>query len=510
MSSKSANIHNFSKNVFYFGLLQIINLLVGLVLPRLFLSTYGSEVNGVISTANNFISYFTYIEAGLGAALMHALYKPLAEKNYNDISCIVTYSAKSYRRISFIYFILVVVLSFLFPLVSHDTSMNYIEFSLLFFVIGLYGAIDFFTMAKYRVLLVADKKEYIVSIAGIVAQLMRFVLVAYALTLNISVVAVKCLPIITLLIRSTILKIYIKKKYPTVVFNCQDVTPPHRDVKKRWDAMLLQISINASITLPTIIISQVLGYKEANVFAMYYLVCNAIVALVSAFSSGIAPILGQAIAKDVDITGPYNLYEYFIAIVLTTFFSIGAVLILPFIQLYTSVVSDINYSVAAYGILIMIWGALHTFRIPYTAVVNAAALYTENRILNIVNILLLVTTGIAFTILWGIIGTLLSMLIVAIQRNVCMVLILKKDISAIDHRKSLKRMGLMTCIILISYFVSVLLQVSKYIGNWSQWIMWAFPTGVFCILITVGLFYLIERQSTKVFFNYIFNKVKRR
>lgn len=67
-------------NMMSYAVLQIVNMMVGLFLPRLYLAVYGSEINGVVSTVNSFISYFSYLEAGLGLTLIHSLFKPLAKK----------------------------------------------------------------------------------------------------------------------------------------------------------------------------------------------------------------------------------------------------------------------------------------------------------------------------------------------------------------------------------------------------------------------------------------------
>ena len=73
-------------NMLSYASLQIINMLVGLFLPRLYLAMYGSEINGIISTVNSFTSYFTYIEAGIGLTLIHSLFKPLAENDTSSLN----------------------------------------------------------------------------------------------------------------------------------------------------------------------------------------------------------------------------------------------------------------------------------------------------------------------------------------------------------------------------------------------------------------------------------------
>ena len=404
-------------NMTSYAALQIVNMLVGLFLPRLYLAVYGSEVNGIISTANSFISYFSYLEAGIGLTLIHSLFKPLAENNAEQTNGVLSYSQKQYRRISEVYFILVVVLSLLFPLFSSSDALERWEFASLVFVIGAYGALDFFTMAKYRVLLTADRKEYVISNAFIVAQLLRFCFVWLLLQFNISVVFVKIVPILTLLIRSLILRIYIKRNYPDVNYDA----PPTRDLSvtnNRWDALLLQISINTSVSLPTIIISQVLGFKEANVYSVYSMIASTMISIVSALSSGVAPKMGQSLSRGEDVTESYRIYDFSVSLIISIVFSTMVVMTIPFVKLYTNVVDDVNYVYPLYAVLISVWAALYSYRIPMTAVINAAGIYRENRLSNIVNLVLQVVAGIVGALFWGIIGVLVVMILASIQRNV--------------------------------------------------------------------------------------------
>ena len=288
----STNTKKILINFASYGLLQIVNILVGFILPRLYLQIYGSEINGVIATINNFISYFSYVEAGLGLTLMYALYKPLAENNYDSINQIVTTTKKTYRKISIIYFTLVVIFAIVFPLLSEKTQLSYLDFSLLIVVISAYGAFDYLFMSKYRLLLTADQKEYVISIAMSIAQVLRFIFVFLLLKIdNISVVVVKIAPVLTIFIRTILLRIYVKKHYPNVKFNVNS----KYDIKKTSNisALLLQMSISLNLTLPAILVSQMVGYKESSVFSVYYMVISTVISFASIFSSGIAPTLGK-------------------------------------------------------------------------------------------------------------------------------------------------------------------------------------------------------------------------
>ena len=483
-------------NMTSYAALQIVNMLVGLFLPRLYLAVYGSEVNGVISTANSFISYFSYLEAGIGLTLIHALFKPLAENNTEHTSGILSYAQKQYRRISGIYFILVVALSFLFPLFSSSEALSKFEFASLVFVIGAYGAIDFYTMAKYRVLLTADRKEYVISNAFIVAQLLRFCFVWLLLQFNISVVFVKIVPILTLLVRSLILRVYIKRNYPLIDY----IAPPTDDLSvtsNRWDALLLQISINTSISLPTIVVSQVLGFKEANVYAVYSMVASAVISIVSALSSGVAPKMGQSLSRGEDVTESYGIYEFVVSLIIAIVFSTMSVMTIPFVELYTNVVDDVNYIYPLYAILISIWAALYSCRIPMTAVINAAGIYKENRMANIVNLVLQVVIGIIGALLGGIGGVLVVMILASLQRNIWFGYVNSKYLL----HNGIKMSVIYQCAIMLLISASGLLaekimaQIKFGILSWC-----VVSAAVFAaeVLICLTIFFIIDRNSTKL------------
>lgn len=48
-----------------FGVIQqVLTLIFGLIVPRLFIQTFGSEMNGLLSSLGNIYSYLALVEAG--------------------------------------------------------------------------------------------------------------------------------------------------------------------------------------------------------------------------------------------------------------------------------------------------------------------------------------------------------------------------------------------------------------------------------------------------------------
>ena len=77
-------------NIFFGMLSQIISIALGIMIPRLVLVNLGSESNGLLSSINQAMVYLNLLEAGIGTATLQALYKPVAERNTQDINCILS------------------------------------------------------------------------------------------------------------------------------------------------------------------------------------------------------------------------------------------------------------------------------------------------------------------------------------------------------------------------------------------------------------------------------------
>ena len=58
---------------------QIIALILGIIVPKLILVNYGSEINGLLSSVTNIYAYIAIVEAGVAAASCQALYKPIVQ-----------------------------------------------------------------------------------------------------------------------------------------------------------------------------------------------------------------------------------------------------------------------------------------------------------------------------------------------------------------------------------------------------------------------------------------------
>ena len=57
---------------------QLIIIALGLIVPRIMITNYGSDTNGLTNTLTQIFSYIALLESGIGQSTRNALYKPIS------------------------------------------------------------------------------------------------------------------------------------------------------------------------------------------------------------------------------------------------------------------------------------------------------------------------------------------------------------------------------------------------------------------------------------------------
>ena len=74
---------------------QVVVIICGMILPKAMIAGFGSELYGATTSITDFLGYIALLEGGVGGVARAALYKPLAQQDYREISNIV-YSIKNF------------------------------------------------------------------------------------------------------------------------------------------------------------------------------------------------------------------------------------------------------------------------------------------------------------------------------------------------------------------------------------------------------------------------------
>jgi len=489
MRSKKA-FKNFIANI----IMQLVTAIIGFILPRYFLTVYGSTINGLVSSLKQFISYINIVEAGVGTASIVALYTPLAKHDIKEVNAILSATRIFYKKSGYIFALLVVSLAITYPLFV-NTQINYsITFWLVIILAGS-GVIEFFIIGKYRVLLTADQKSYVVSILQTVATILNAVISIIFMKLGFNVVIVQAVAVVVYASRSVFLVFYVNKKYPYVNLMAK---PDMGAIHKKWDVLFHQIAGLIVNNTPVVILTVFSNLKEVSVYSIYYMATKAVHLIVTSFNSGLMSGFGEVIAigdKDT-LQKSYRLYEYIYYLVLAWAYTSAGLMLNSFVQIYTRGVQDVNYVRPYVAILFIIVGVANNIRIPPLTIINAAGHFGETKYRALWEAIINLSVSVALVKPYGIIGVLLGSICSFAYRTIDFIIYTNKHIILQSSAKTLCR--LINNIVLSCISIFLFIQIFKMqINNFIEWVLWSCIVGIVTLLIIVLGNSILEPDSMK-------------
>ena len=102
--------------------------------------------------------------------------------------------------------------------------------------------------------------------------------------------------------------------------------------------------------------------------------------------------------------------EWLMHLLVTFSFSCTAVLILPFVNIYTKEISDANYIVPAFSLLISAAQASYCLRLPYNMMVLAAGHYRQTQWSAIIEAMINIIVSVVLVRRFGLVGVAVGIL----------------------------------------------------------------------------------------------------
>ena len=410
MRSKKA-IKNIVTSIFQ----QIITFICGLIVPRAIIGTFGSSVNGLISSITQFLSYITLLEAGIGPVIKSALYKPIAKKDKSEIEKILKASQKFFRVISLIFVIYLIILCFVYPQIVAN-QFDYMYTVSLIIIISISTFAEYFFGMIYKLYLKAEQKTYVTSIIQSGTTVLNAILVVILIKLNASIQIVKLCSAFVFVLRPIIQNIYVKKKYN---INFNNVKEKY-NLKQKWDGLSQHIAAiirnNTDVAILTIFTST----AEVSVYAVYLLVINGIRNIVQAFTDGVDASFGDMIAKGEKqlLNKNFRTYEMFYYTIITIVYIVTMIMILPFVQVYVKGVTDVNYYRPAFAMIFILSELCNSIRLPYNSLTLAAGHFKETRVGAWIESFLNLIISIILVVKFGMVGVVIGTLIAISVRTI--------------------------------------------------------------------------------------------
>ena len=284
-----------SFKIFCFGVIsQIVTLLLGIIIPRLVIVNFGSDVNGLLSSVKQIFVYVSLLEAGIGTAALQALYAPIAADDKAQISGIMAATDRYYKRTGIFYGIAVVLLSFIYPIVVKSDISNIVVVAIIVFQ-GMSGVIKYFFQGKLAILLRVDGKSYITTNATTIVNVASHLVQIILILSGFNIVAVQFAYFIINLLQMLYITYYVKKHYAWLDLKCE---PDYSSLKQSKNVIVHQISGLIFNNTDILLLTYFCGLKIVSVYSLYTLIISCVSNIIDSICSSVEFVLGQAFNSD--------------------------------------------------------------------------------------------------------------------------------------------------------------------------------------------------------------------
>lgn len=482
--------------------LQFVSLICGLIVPRLILSNYGSAYNGITSSITHFISCVALMKAGLGGVTRAALYKPLAENDHVAVSEVLYESELYIRKVAKIFLVGVIFFAAIYPIWTTDEFSWFFSFSLIL-IISLTTFFNYYFCYARSVLLEADQKIRIWSIAEISSTILNTIIAAILIESGATIHVVKLGSAVAFLVTPLIVYRYTDKHYHII----RNVRPKENRIEQRWDAFAHELAdfINGNIDVITITIFQ--NIKEVSVYAVYAYVITAIRRVVLDAVSGFNAAFGNMYAEKMYGAMRENLkvYELVLFSIVTIIYSVAAVMITPFVLIYTSEITDADYNRVLFGILLIFANVFTCFRVPYNSITTAVGRFRETKKIAYLEAGINVLVSVICVMKWGIVGVTIGTLAAAIFRSTMFAFYLGRNIIPRSCIHYILHVIVSICTMLVILLIGN--NIMSDVSSITMWIVKAFLMTLIAVVLTVLTDVFIWKNDCALFVKKLFSVV---
>lgn len=496
MGDSNGRIQRLFKNTGSSLFYQVITILCGFILPRVILKAYGSDVNGLINSISQFLTVITLLDLGVGEVVRSHLYRPLLNKDYITISGIIISARKFFRKLAAILLIYVCILIVVFPFIT-DNEFDHLYTAVLVIAMSISSFTQYYFGMVNNLLLSADQKGYVQYNIQTITLIINTILCTIFIKLGFSIQFVKIITAFVYLIRPLYLQYYVDKHYAIDY----KTTIKGEPIKQKWNGVAQHMSTVILNHTDTVVLTLLGTLAEVSIYSVYHLVVYGIKNLFDSMVTGVKPLLGELWARGNrnDLRNIFNLIEWVLHSATVFFFGCMAVLIVPFVSVYTSGVVDANYIQPVFAYLITAAYAVHCLRLPYNMLILAAGHFKQTQLFYTIAAALNVIVSVASVQKFGLIGVSMGTLCAMLFHTIWTALYGEKHLLHRNIKMYLKQI----IVDVITVIVCVLVCKTYYLFKVSyfEWFILALKVTGTWIIIEVILNLIFYRKNMRKIIN---------
>lgn len=477
---------------------QIVNMLSGFILPNFFLRYYGSSVNGLISSITQFLAIISLCDCGMGVVVQAALYKPIAQNDEKKISQIYRSSTKFFNTIALFLIGYMIILIIIFPfIVKGEFSRPFT--GILIFALTISMLAQYYFAITYKLILNAAQLSYIQMIISTLAIILNLIASIALMKLGMNIQGVKLVSSVLFLIQPLVYKAAVNK-YFHIDYNVEMDCEP---IKQKWNGVIQHVATVVLENTDVLVLTFFSSLTNVSIYAVYHMVTNGIKLIFTSVANNMKSLLGDMYVRGekriLNIT--FSRFEWLIHESVTIIYSMAAVLIVPFVKVYTKNINDANYILPTFGILMCLSMAIYTIRLPYSQMVLAAGHFKQTQTSAIIEAFLNLAISIIVVFKFGLIGVAIGTIIAIFYRTIYFVWYLSKHILERKVNIFMKQFVIDLAIAVVIYSTTKWMPLGT--TTYFSWIILAIKVGVISVIETVIINLIFCRSNLIWLFNAI-------
>lgn len=482
--------------------LQILTIISGFVIPKIILSNFGSDTNGMVSSVTQFLNYIQLLEGGVSSVAMSALYKSLANNDEKKISGIIKAVDDFFKKIGLIYVIYAILVAFIYPIIV-DTPLNYVQSVFLIVIIASSIFVQYFFSLTYRVLINADRRGYIVSIAQSILIIINILFTIIVVKVYPSIHLLKLGTVISYITQPIIFSCYVKKHYKID----KKVQSDNESLSQKWNGFGHNLAYFIHTNTDIVVLTIFTNLKIVSVYAVYASIATALKTLIISISAAIKPSFANVLVlSDLKKTNRiFDYYEMGINFISSILFSCCIVLIVPFVKIYTVGVVDVNYYKPVFAVILCVGELIYCIRDPFVSSAYLANHFKQTAKYAYIEAISNIIISILLVYQYGLIGVAIGTLISMLYRMIVQVIYLRNNILNRPLKKWIKGFISVVISIVISLII-IQLVLNFEVYNYLTWFIMACITLLISSCVTILVFLFLNTRTCFEFLKTYFLK----
>lgn len=398
-----------------FSLSQMaVTSIFSLLLSRNIMSHYGSDYNGVNSIVTQIVNAIMVLEGGFTLASNVALFKPFMERNIKKINGILSATQKRFRTVSLIATFIGIAIAFVFPFCI-STEVPYPTCVCMMLSVLLPSCFNLGYSMKYRVILLTEQKEYIISVITTVFYSIGNGMAVACIRMEYNILVVRLIIMISLFLSYFCIGLYCRRTYRFVQFKEK---PLFNETRGSKNVMVLKLTAMLYSSAPIVLISTLPdgGALLASVYAVYRnvitFVQSCLTSITNAPRLGFGSLLAEGNHKEAEDL--FNLYEKITFMGMSIILGTTCLLIMPFVDLYTMGISDINYHNVMLACIMLVTVFFEVCHIPSGQIIQMSGSFKASKNIQTIAFIVLALGMVLGWASIGLYGILFSVLLAAI------------------------------------------------------------------------------------------------